>query len=132
MASLIPVILIVALLVFMGYSMRRQMRGAQNVRSAQASLEPGVDVMTTAGLYGKVVAVGDSTVDLEVSTDVVVRFTRAAIRDVLPTSEQTGDDALPDVEDASPSVPELPTVAATGEPDTSGITGTGPDLRKHR
>jgi preprotein translocase subunit YajC len=45
----------------------------------QNELSIGTEVMTTSGLHARVAAIGDTTVDLEISPGVVVRWARAAI-----------------------------------------------------
>jgi preprotein translocase subunit YajC len=73
---------------------RRRSRDQQQMRT---NLAPGVDVMTTAGLYGRVDAIDTAhgTVDLEVSDGVIVRFTTQAIARVItpqPADEQAEDE----------------------------------------
>lgn len=80
MGSFIPLLLVVVvfvLLIIVPY--RRQAARQRSVQAMQASLEPGTQVMTTAGIYGTVVSVGEKSVELEVAPGTVIRIARAAI-----------------------------------------------------
>jgi preprotein translocase subunit YajC len=61
---------------------RARARTAQRTQAMQSELAVGSEVMTTSGLHGRVAALGDSTVDLEISPGVVVRWARAAIAQI--------------------------------------------------
>lgn len=96
MATLLPLLIVVALFAVMVIVPgRRRARDQQHMR---ANLAPGVDVMTTAGLYGRVDAIDQAqgTVDIEVSDGVIVRFASQAIARVIttqPAVEQDPDEA---------------------------------------
>ncbi|KAF0847521.1 preprotein translocase subunit YajC [Nocardia caishijiensis] len=75
-------LLILALLVPMFFGIRKQKREAEKVASMQETLKVGDQVITTSGLYGTVVEVDDSSVDLEIAEDVVTTWLRQAIREV--------------------------------------------------
>jgi preprotein translocase subunit YajC len=47
------------------------------------SLQVGDAVVTISGLHGEVIALTDDTVDLEVTDDVVLRFQRGSIGQVV-------------------------------------------------
>lgn len=51
--------------------------------AAQLAVHPGVQVMTTAGIYGTVQWADDELIGLEVSDGVVVKYARAAVATVL-------------------------------------------------
>jgi preprotein translocase subunit YajC len=71
-------------------SRRRQ---HQSLR-VQDRLAPGVEVMTTSGLYGTVSAVEDDIVMLEVAPGVTNRYAKQAIMRVLtPTEPEPADTA---------------------------------------
>ena len=57
----------------------------------QERLAPGVEVMTTSGIYGTVVGVDDTTIQLEVAPGTTVRVAKPAVGQVL--TGDTGDDA---------------------------------------
>jgi preprotein translocase subunit YajC len=74
--------------------MRQRNRAMQRAQQLQASLVPGVEVMTTSGLYATVAHVGDDTVDLEVSPGVTVRWAKAAVAEI-KTAPATEPDGTP-------------------------------------
>ncbi|MFI6167101.1 preprotein translocase subunit YajC [Nocardia sp. NPDC051052] len=86
-------LLLVALLVPMFLGVRRQKREAAKVTDMQDTLKAGDQVITTSGLYGTVVDLDDTTVDLEIAEDVVTTWLRAAIREVRVETEPVADDA---------------------------------------
>jgi preprotein translocase subunit YajC len=94
-ANLIFPLLLIGLLALLFLSQRRRRRAVQDV---QQQLRPGMNVMTTAGLYAEVQAVEDDQVHLEIAPGVVCRFARAAVARVLdpPTVEpmEPGDGDL--------------------------------------
>ncbi|MEV2219818.1 preprotein translocase subunit YajC [Nocardia vinacea] len=94
-------LLLVALLVPMFLGVRRQKREAEKVTSMQESLKVGDQVTTTSGLYGTVVDLDDTTVDLEIAEDVVTTWLRQAIRDVR-TEDETTDETVTDETEAGP------------------------------
>src|SRR5947209_19214219 len=79
-AGLIFPLLLIGLLALLFLSQRRRSRAVQDV---QRQLRPGMNVMTTAGLYAEVQAVEDDQVHLEITPGVVCRFPRAAVSRVL-------------------------------------------------
>jgi len=94
---------------------RRKMRQQQHMAAA---LSPGVEVMTTAGLYATVVEVGDDDVRLEVAPGVVQRYSKAAVLRVLTPAD--ADDTPGDEHGHEPG-----DSASGGMSDGSG-TGPGP------
>jgi preprotein translocase subunit YajC len=75
---------------------RPQQRKARAVAAMQATLGPGAEVMTGSGMYGTVTEVDeeDGTVVLEISSEVHVRFARAAIGRVISGAPDADRDAL--------------------------------------
>ena len=73
-------------------------RPSQKQRAAKASLveslRPGVEIVTTAGLRGTVVALDGDDIVLEIAEGVQVRFLRTAVGAV--RSAQSPDDADPE------------------------------------
>ncbi|MGQ7297686.1 preprotein translocase subunit YajC [Quadrisphaera sp. KR29] len=81
----------IALLLWLVLRGRKQQRAVSDL---QASLAVGQRVMTASGLYGTVVEVGDTTVDLEPAPGVRMTWARAAVaRVVEPTTAVAGDGA---------------------------------------
>jgi preprotein translocase subunit YajC len=71
----------------------------------QQELAPGVEVMTTSGVFATVTAVQDDVVVLEVAPGVTMRFAKAAVGRIL-TGEDTSagphGDVSPDATDDRP------------------------------
>lgn len=110
LATFLPLILIGA---FFWFVMIRPQRKRQQERKAMMdSLAVGNDIVTIGGLHGRIEELGDGWVDLLVTDDVVLRFSRTAIGEVVTASDL---DELPAAE------PDEPVVAAdddTGWPDS--------------
>lgn len=89
--ELVPLFALFA--VFWLLLIRPQQKRRKEQQQMVASLAVGDDVVTIGGLHGRVVAVDDATMDLEVTADldVVLRFERTAlgriVRDPTPTTE---------------------------------------------
>ncbi|MBF6332057.1 preprotein translocase subunit YajC [Nocardia transvalensis] len=115
MELLLP-LLLVALLVPMFLGVRRQKREAEKVAAMQESLKIGDRVTTTSGLYGTVVEVDETTVDLEIAEDVVTTWLRAAIRDVR-------------AEDATEAADATETTAATTSTEAATDTAAPAEKR---
>jgi preprotein translocase subunit YajC len=58
---------------------RPAQRRQRELAEVRASLTPGQDVMTSSGLHGRIQAVQDDVVLLEVADGVVLRFAAGAI-----------------------------------------------------
>jgi preprotein translocase subunit YajC len=95
--GLIFPLLLIGLLVLLFLSQRRRSRAVAEV---QRQLRPGMNVMTTAGLYAEIQAVDEDAVHLEIAPGVVCRFTKAAVARVLDPPAQapmeSGDNGLSD------------------------------------
>lgn len=75
--SMLPVVLI--MLVFYFMLLRPQQRKAREHKQVVAGLKKNDQVVTVAGLYGRIVDVGETTVTLEIAPNVIVRHERAQI-----------------------------------------------------
>lgn len=94
--ALLPLLLLaLAFVVLIVLPMRNRSRALQQTRQLQAALTVGTEVMTTSGLYGRIAALADDTVELEVSPGVVVRWARAAIAEVRGPQPATAEEAVP-------------------------------------
>jgi preprotein translocase subunit YajC len=81
--------------VFYLFLIAPQRRRQRQATELQSTLKPGDQVMTTAGMFATVHAVGDDDVELEVAPGVVSRYAKGAIMRVV----QPGDaDDEPEVE----------------------------------
>lgn len=69
-------ILVVAFYFLIVLPQRRRM---QAMRQLQANLREGDEIVTTSGLYGRIVRLDESTADVEVAAGTVVKLARAAI-----------------------------------------------------
>lgn len=97
-------LLIVALLVPMFLNVRKQKRILADTQTLQDSLKVGDEVVTTAGLYARVVLVEEDSVDLEIADGVITTWSRAVVREVLPPDadeEFTAPDDLSSLDNAS-------------------------------
>ncbi|HEU4911189.1 MAG TPA: preprotein translocase subunit YajC [Actinomycetes bacterium] len=77
---------------------RNRQRAAMQL---QSELQPGLDVMTTSGMYGRVAALDDDSVSLEVSPGVTVRVTKAAVGRILSEPQGTGPAEATDTSNGS-------------------------------
>ena len=62
---------------------RPQQRRMSMVRNLQSQLKQGDDVLTTSGIYGRVVRLGEADADIEVAPGTVLRVARGAIGQVV-------------------------------------------------
>ena len=75
---------------------RPQLRRMAAVRSLQAQLREGDEVMTTSGIYGRIVDLGDDVVELEIAPGTVIKLARGAVgQRVAPDASDTGDAGEP-------------------------------------
>ncbi len=99
MEGYLPLLFIVVM--FLGFyflMVRPAQRRQKEARALVAELAVGQEVMTTAGIYGTLSAVGDDTVELEVAPGVRVKYAKAAVARIV--EEQTSDA----IEDPAPTV----------------------------
>ena len=93
--SIILFIPLVLLLVFMFSAQRKRQR---SFATAQAALTAGQDIVTTSGLFARLVEIDDTVAVLEIAPGQRVRWDRRAIASVVPA--------------ASPSATNTPTEAS--------------------
>ncbi len=72
---------------------RPQQRRIALVRALQSQLEQGNDVLTTSGIYGTVVRLGDDDADLQIAPGTVIRVARGAIGQVVSQPAGEGTEA---------------------------------------
>lgn len=94
-------ILLVFLAVLVVFSMVQNNKRRKQTATLQRSIEPGVRVMTTSGIYGIVTEIESDTIVLEISEGVDVRFAKAAVVRVVPHLDDDLDDDLDDAADAA-------------------------------
>lgn len=81
---LVPFLLLGMVWFVMIRPLRQRQRESQ---AAQQAVHEGAQIMTTAGIYGKVVWVEPETIGLEISDGVVVKYARAAVAGVIDDAE---------------------------------------------
>lgn len=75
-ASLLILLLPLLLLAALVLSQRRRARA---MAEFQASVSVGDEIITTSGLYGRIVSADEQVVQLEIASGVVVRLDRRAV-----------------------------------------------------
>ena len=107
----------VILVAFYFLIIRPQRNRARQAAQLQARLVPGVEIMTTAGMFGRVVEVLDDGLVLEISPGVLVRFAKAAVGRIVdaPTAEDADD-----ADDADDSDAEVADATDDGSHDQAG------------
>lgn len=97
--TLLPILLIgvVFYLLIMRPARARQKKQAEMM----SQLQPGTEIMTTAGVYGTIVSMNDEDAEIAIAPGVVIRVVKAAIGRVIePEDALPADDALPASEEA--------------------------------
>jgi len=75
--SFLPLLLIVVIFYF--FMIRPQMKRQKEIRKFRSSLSKGDKVVTTGGIYGRIVEVKETTIILEVSKDVQIKVDKNGI-----------------------------------------------------
>jgi preprotein translocase subunit YajC len=70
---------------------RPQQRRRREAESLQATLGPGDEIVTVAGLYGTVIDVDDKIVTIEVAPGVTNRYARQAIGQIVNSASRPAD-----------------------------------------
>lgn len=93
-SNLISLLILLGFFAVMYFVMIRPQRKKQQEHDELVErLDTGDDVITFGGLHGTIVDLDEDTVDLEVTDDIVVRYQRNAVGQVV------GDEAIEPVED---------------------------------
>ncbi len=96
LAGLLPLLLIV---VFFWFLILRPARNRQReVMNVQQAITPGVQVLTSAGLYATVRAVEDDAVVLEIAPGVEARYAKQAIVRIIEPKAPAAPTAEPDID----------------------------------
>lgn len=124
---------LVALAVLTFFSTRRQRKELQKTQQLQASLAVGDEVMTTSGMYGTVVGLTDTTVDLEVAYEVVTTWNRAVVRERVTTdaTDATDQDGVEDEHGGASAVTATSPVSTVDDAgaNTTRVEADGPTPR---
>ncbi|WP_307008094.1 preprotein translocase subunit YajC [Sinomonas atrocyanea] len=118
-------ILLLAVFAFFIFTMfRRNKKTQQQQAEMQSKFHPGVEVMTSFGLYGRIVAVNDAEnkVVLELSPGNEATVHRQAVTKVVePTVPAAGESAAP-IADAGEGTAPIADPREAGAAPSSGIT----------
>lgn len=87
--SFVPLILIA--LIFYLLVLRPQQQKAKEHRELISRLKVGDRVVTSAGMYGEVVGVDDTTLMVKVANGVEIRFVRSAVTTVLSADQDASE-----------------------------------------
>ena len=80
-----PIIFLVLIVVFMYFMVwRPQQKKAKEHRALISGVSKGDEVMTSAGIIGKVANVCEQYIDVEVSANVMITIQKGAVASVLP------------------------------------------------
>lgn len=82
LVSFIPLILIVVIFWFL--LIRPQMKRNKQHREMVASLNIGDEIVTAGGLLGKITAIGDNFLSVELSDRLTVKLQRTSVAQVVP------------------------------------------------
>lgn len=80
--NFLPLILMFAVLYFI--MIRPQMKRQKETKAMLAALAVGDEVLTVGGLFGKVTAIKDDVVTVEIAANTQVQLQKGAITTVLP------------------------------------------------
>ncbi len=78
--GLIMLVLMFAIFYFL--LIRPQQKRAKQHRELVSALKPGDQIVTAGGLYGKVAAIEETTVTVEVATGVKIKMNRSSVTEV--------------------------------------------------
>lgn len=76
--------LVVFFAIFWFLLIRPQQKKNKELRKMLSELAKGDEVVTTGGMIGKIVKLGDSFAELEIAENIVVKVQRAAVANILP------------------------------------------------
>lgn len=82
LGSMLPLVLMFVVLYFI--MIRPQMKRQKEHRAMIEALAKGDEVVTTGGLFGRVTAIGEGQLTLEIASGVEVQIQRGAVTQVLP------------------------------------------------
>lgn len=117
--SIMLIILVVAMIAFMLLGSRKQKKLMEQRYTMLTELLPGDEVSTTAGLYGTVVKVSDTKIDLMIADGIVTTWDLNAVRgkvEATPSELDEELEAAADADAADPATdPAQPTAATDWE-----------------
>ncbi len=96
-----------------------QQRRVRAHQALVASVQPGDEVILSAGIYGRILDLGPDDLTLEIAPGVAIRVARQAVLRLV--EDATGTDSPPPA-DGDPSGPSVP------DPDNRGPAAPGPNV----
>ncbi|HVF36145.1 MAG TPA: preprotein translocase subunit YajC [Candidatus Saccharimonadia bacterium] len=78
------IVMVVFFAIFYFIAIRPQMKRAKEHRAMLGQLAKGDEVVTSSGIAGRVIEIGDSFIELEVAPGTAIKLQRHAIGAVLP------------------------------------------------
>ena len=118
MDVLLPFALILVAFYFL--IIRPQRTRARQAEQMQARLAPGVEIMTTSGIYGTVTEIRDDSVVLETSPGATLRVAKGAVGRVVSEDGTPADDTEPAEPAVDATDDSTDTDAGTGRRSTPG------------
>jgi preprotein translocase subunit YajC len=67
------------IVVFYFFMIRPQVKRQKDLKNFRDSLAKGDKVITTGGMYGKIIAITDNIISMEISKDVIIKIDKAAV-----------------------------------------------------
>lgn len=92
--SIMLIVLVIAMIVFMLLGSRKQKKMMEQRYSMLSELLPGDEVSTTAGVYGTVVKVSDTKIDLMIADGVVTTWDLNSVRGKVEDTKSDLDEEL--------------------------------------
>ncbi len=77
MTTLVPLLLVFVIFYF--FMIRPQMKRQKEMTNFRNAIAKGDKVVTTGGIYGKVVEVSETTIVMEIANDVKVKVDKSAV-----------------------------------------------------
>jgi preprotein translocase subunit YajC len=75
--SMAPLLLLVVVFYFL--MIRPQQKKAKDFKEMLSKIEKGDNIVTTGGIYGRVMAVNDDTLSVEIADNVRVKITKSSV-----------------------------------------------------
>jgi preprotein translocase subunit YajC len=77
LVQLLPLLLIIV--VFYFFMIRPQVKRQKELRNFRSSLQKGDKVITTGGIYGKIIEINDQTILIEIDSNVKIKVDKEAV-----------------------------------------------------
>ncbi len=73
------IMMVLILVVFYFFMIRPQMKRQKELRNFRESLKKGDKVVTTGGIYGKILSVNDNSITVEIDDNVKIKVDKSAV-----------------------------------------------------